>query len=406
MDLFRAACIIRADSPAISDGILAVDQGRIAWVGRSLDAPRGTLHDLGHVAILPGLINAHTHLELTSFEGRIRRQPLWTWFDELLKLIRTSNFSSIGPDAIKKGAAQSLCAGVTCVADISRTGINVAALRDSPIRKVCFLELISGAMLPPNDAESLRAAVTQALAHQTEDILRIGISPHAPYTVSKFDLHAATHLALAWRLPIMMHFLESPEEADWLEGRGDLSAYLLARKLPTAHEEPPISVVAFLGASNLLATKPILAHVNYPPDTLVPLLADSGASVVFCPRAHDYFGHSPHRWRDLLAAGINVCLGTDSLASNESLSILDEMRFLARKAPGVESIELLRMGTVRAANALGMSDVIGDLQPGLMADFVTIPCDKNMAAIECVLQGDASVTGTWIAGHQVYSSAT
>ncbi len=406
MDLFRAAWIISAEAPAISDGILAVDQGRITWVGRSVDAPRGTLHDLGRVAILPGFINAHTHLELTSFEGRIPRQPLWTWFDELLKLIRMSDFSSMGPDAVRAGADQSLRAGVTCVADVSRTGMNLAALRDSPIRKVCFLELISGAILPPNDAESLEVAVTQALTQQMNDTLRIGISPHAPYTVTKSDLQSAARLAREQRLPLMIHFLETTEEADWLAGHGDLSSYLLARKLPTAHEPPPTNAAAFLEDSNLLPTKPILAHVNYPTAGLISRLAQSAASVAYCPRAHHYFGHSPHRWREMLAAGVNVCLGTDSLASNESLSILDEMRFMARQDTPIESSVLLRMATSNSAKALDMSDVIGDLRPGLFADFVTIPCDNSSAPLDHILKDDSPVSGTWIAGRNVFSLST
>lgn len=406
MDLFRAAWIISADAPAISDGILAVEHGRISWVGRSVDAPRGTLHDLGRVAILPGFINAHTHLELTSFEGRIPRQPLWTWFDELLKLIRTSDFSSMGPDAVRAGAGRSLRAGVTCVADISRTGLNIAALRDSPIRKVCFLELISGAMLPPNDAVSLNVAVTQALALQEDDTLRIGISPHAPYTVTKSDLLAATHLSRERRLPLMMHFMETAEEVDWLAGHGDLSTYLLARKLPTAHEPPPTSVAAFLLETNLLTARPILAHVNYPTAGLIPRLAEVGASVAYCPRAHHYFGHSPHRWREMLAAEVNVCLGTDSLASNQSLSILDEMRFIAQQDSPVESNVLLRMATSNGAKALGMSDVIGDLRPGQFADFLAIQCDTTSAPLESILRTESGVTGTWIAGRNVFSLST
>lgn len=406
MDLFRAAWIIGAESPAIRDGILAVNDGRISWVGPSDAAPRGTLHELGRVAILPGFINAHTHLELTLFEGRISRQPLWSWFDELLTLIRTADFSSIGPDAVRAGADQSLRAGVTCVADISRTGMNIAALRDSPIRKVCFLELISGAMLPPHDAESLRVAVSQALTNPEDDTLRIGISPHAPYTVTKFDLQAAARLALERQLPLMMHFLESPEEADWMEGRGDLSAYLAARKLPTAHESQPTNAASFLVDSGILATKPILAHVNYPAAGLISRLAESGASVVFCPRAHDFFGHTLHRWQEMADAGINVCLGTDSLASNESLSILDELRFVARQPATAGSSELLRMATSRAAKALGMGDRIGDLRPGLFADFVTIPCDKASAPLDAILQDESTVSGTWIAGRNVYSLAS
>ncbi len=402
MDLYRADWIIPALAPPIRDGILAVTDDRISWLGPAVDAPDGTLHDLGHVAILPGFINAHTHLELTNFHGRIPRQPLWTWFDELLRLIRTTDFASIGPAAVRAGAELSLDAGVTCVADISRTGLNVAALSGSRIRKVCFVELISGAHMPPNDAESLSDAINRASAFAKGHELIIGISPHAPYTVTRDDLTAAARLATARNLPLTMHFLESQEEADWLGRRGDLSAYLTARRLPTALAPPPTDAMCFLESCGVFAANPLLAHVNYATNAVIARLTNEKVNVVFCPRAHDFFGHPPHGWHDMLNAGINVCLGTDSLASNESLSILDEMRFLMRRDEKLDSQTLLRMATINAAQALNLHDHVGNLSAGLLADFVVIPCETAATdPLRAILYDNAPVTGVWISGRRL-----
>ncbi|MEK6644702.1 MAG: amidohydrolase family protein [Planctomycetota bacterium] len=402
MDLYRADWIIPALAPPVRDGILAVTDDRISWLGPAVDAPDGTLHDLGHVAILPGFINAHTHLELTNFLGRIPRQPLWTWFDELLRLIRTTDFATSGPDAVRAGAKLSLDAGVTCVADISRTGLNVAVLSASPIRKVCFFELISGALMPPNDAESLSDAINRASAFTKGHELIIGISPHAPYTVTRDDLTAAARLATARNLPLTMHFLESQEESDWLNGRGDLMKNLTVRRLPTALAPPPTDAMDFLESSGVFAANPLLAHVNYVSDAVITRLANEKASVVFCPRAHIFFGHPPHRWQDMLLAGINVCLGTDSLASNESLSILDEIRFLMQRDEKVESQTLLRMATVNAARALKLHDHLGDLSTGLLADLVMIPCETAATdPLRAIMSDTAPVTGVWISGRRL-----
>jgi cytosine/adenosine deaminase-related metal-dependent hydrolase len=133
------------------------------------------------------------------------------------------------------------------------------------------------------------------------------------------------------------------------------------------------SATARLNRAGVLSSKPLLAHVNYADDALLEWMTGTEATVVWCPRTHRFFGHAAHRWREMLARGINVCVGTDSLASNDSLSILDELRFVRQAAPDVEPDLILEMGTIRAAGGLGLAAEVGSLRPGKLADFVAVP---------------------------------
>src|SRR5262249_16674901 len=163
---------------------LVVEDDRIAWIGRFSEfksqSPKREILDLGDTAILPGFINAHTHLELTGFAGQTQARSLWRWFEDLLRLIGESDFKETGPESVHNGAMAALMAGVTCVADISRTGLNAEVLSRLHIRKVCFLELISGAATVPNDIPSLRARLESLQQYQNPPQQTLGLAPHTP----------------------------------------------------------------------------------------------------------------------------------------------------------------------------------------------------------------------------------
>jgi cytosine/adenosine deaminase-related metal-dependent hydrolase len=385
------------------------------------------------------LVNAHAHLELTCYRGQLSPQPLWDWFFRLLAMRFAPGGAEREQAAVAAGAAESLAAGVTCVGDISRTGVHVAALRGSPIRKVCFLELISGAFAPPNDVPSLEAALRQAVeashqpsavppaaaqssragTHPSSFVLHpsslpanrsslitshsslLGLSPHALYTVTWDDLVGTAALARRHDLPVTIHVLETVEEAEWLaRGGGYLEDFLQRCKLPTTGMHPTGGAIERLARAGLMDCRPLLAHVNYIDDAELSRLAATKASVAWCPRSHRFFGHAPHRWREMLAAGVNVCLGTDSLASNESLSILDELRYVRALVPDFPSDELLTMATIRGAIGLRLDGEIGSLERGKLADFIAIPWDARGPAAPAanLLDGAQRITGVWING--------
>ncbi len=386
---------------------MAVEDGTIRAVGPYSDTiqhlPRvaeAAIHHLGDSILMPGFVNAHAHLELTCYRGRLARGRLWDWLEALIALRLEPGAAEAESGAVLQGAAESLAAGVTLLGDISRTGISVEALGASPIRKVCFVELITGARAGARDAASLKTAVYQARRFTRPGELLLGVSPHAPYSVSCEDLRAAAALALAIRAPLTMHLLETLEEREWFAGR-DGPAGRFADRLGLG---PPdrTSPIEHLSEAGLFRVRPLLAHVNYATDDEIAALARRGACVVWCPRAHAFFGHEHHPWRPMLAHGMTVCLGTDSAASNDSLSILDELRWLRGQAPDAPPQILLSMGTLDGAAALGMSNLVGSLKSGKRADFVTLPLDSGggREPLANLLDGRAAVSGVWIDGRR------
>jgi cytosine/adenosine deaminase-related metal-dependent hydrolase len=416
--ILRAAWVVPVSSPPIRNGAVEIRDGLIARIGAADDMAPATnefAEDLGDVAILPGLINAHTHLELTNYAERLDPAPLWDWIAALIALRRAPGAAEIERDAVMRGARLSLAGGATCVADISRTGDAFDVLLSSPVRKVCFLELISGASMPPANAAQLRAAAGEWMRRIGDrSDARVGVSPHAPFTVNRDDLRGAADVARELDLPMTMHLAETREETEWLANRSGALATFLSRLGGRAESGMPGGAIRdVLADLNPLITRPILAHANHADAAAIAAIAGSGCSVAFCPRAHAWFGHVDHPWRAMRAAGVNVCLGTDSLASNSSLSMLDEVRFLRRAAPDVAPHDLLEMATRNAARALRWDDVIGDLSPGKAADLIAVPMESSQRArvvslssndaapvdpVAAVLDGASPVSSVWING--------
>ncbi|MBX3396347.1 MAG: amidohydrolase family protein [Phycisphaerae bacterium] len=388
MTIYRARCIAPVATPPIDDGCIAVDGTRITAVGPTADIrdhrPSGTpLIDLGDVIVTPGFINAHAHLELTAYRDMIPAEPLWTWIEKLIELRRRPHAARLEQEGIGAGIDESIAAGVTCIGDISRTGAATAALAASPIRAVAFIELISGAREEPCDCASLIRAVETAKKMHQSDRLRVGVSPHAPYTVTPIDMMHTLEFAAEQQMPATIHCLETRDEADWLAGRpSGIQAFLSGVGSPNAQSDAAMQASGALWGPAFEAARPLLAHVNYPTSDDMSRIANVGASVVFCPRAHRFYGHTNHPWRKLFSAGINVCIGTDSAACVPTLSIRDELATLS----GTDPDDLLRMATINGAQALRWSDEIGTIEPGKRADFVAIdlaemPGDEPITAV-------------------------
>ncbi len=405
MNIYRARWLIPVEGDPIEDGALAVDAGRIVAVASaSALRARGPVEDLGDCLLLPGFINAHTHLELSCYRDQLPPEPFWDWIEGLIRLRRSPDAPAHERAAVTAGAEESLACGVTCVGDISRQGIHVEPLRKSPIRKVCYVELMSGALQPPNDIASLADRYASLSEYADPDRLRIGVSPHAPYSVMPSDLRAVAEFVRRRDVGVTMHVAETPEEIEWLaRGGGRVELFLSRYGFPTADVPAGANAIDRLAASGLLAEAPLLAHLNYIDEASLTRLAASNATVVWCPRAHAFFGHAGHRWRELLAAGVNVCVGTDSLASNRTLSVLDELRFLRRQHPEADPNVILEMGTIRGANALRLGNQIGSLKPGKRADFVCVPATATGAAdpVRNLLDRDSPADRTWIAGQRI-----
>ncbi len=411
LELYKAKWIIPVDAPPIESGAILVDAGRLVAVGEqravSSAAPSGTAqHDLGEAMIVPGLVNAHAHLDLTCYRGMLPAGPLFPWLDALIALRRRPGSFQAEQRSVLQGAAESLALGVTLIGDISRSPSTASALANSPIRKVCFLELISGAGQRPFDVPTLIEGLDSIQTGAIPGCLMPGVSPHSPYTVTADDLVSTLRLARERAIPSTIHYLETVDEIEWLAGRdGAIGQFLLRVNSPNADAGP--SIAAAIASPEFEVARPLLAHVNYPSDEEITRISRSGASVVWCPRAHAYYGHREHRWRDMLAAGINVCIGTDSAACVPSMSILDELREIRRSAPEIDIGELLRIGTLGGAAALGMAEETGSLAVGKRADFVVFESHGNTAADSLVAMTDGaeSLRAVYLDGRSVSGPA-
>ena len=402
--ILRAAWVVPVGSPPIRDGAVTVAGERITGVGPWAAAERGgaaRVVDLGDAVLTPGLVNPHTHLELTCYAGRLASGPLWEWFGALLAQRRLAGRLERERRGAHEGAWESLRAGVTCVGDISRTNNSWIALREVPIRKVCFVEVLSLANDPPRDVDELLAAVD---AIEPGPRLHVGISPHAPYTVTADTLRGAIELATRRHLPWTMHLAETPEEIAFFRGDPDalpemIRALCRQRGVVPPGQPPGVWLARITDG----LTPGLIVHGNYLDDDDARRLVDSGHTLVYCPRSHRFFGHPSYPLRRFRDAGVRLLVGTDSLASNESLSVLDELHVMhARIDPALSPTDLLRMATLDAAAALGLAGAVGSLEADKQADIAAFPIPPDTAdPTRALIEQAPCPVGVWVAGRRV-----
>ena len=348
--------------------------------------------------LTPGLVNAHTHLDLTNSADSIQRVPKFTnW---IFQIIGKRTPSTVGP-SVREGVQQSLAGGATTVGDIDGTGESVQILRDTPIRKVVFFEVLG--FSGEHTAKGLsRLAAYLGAPPAPDSLLTSALSPHAPYSTSA-DIYRQ---CVASGASVCTHIAETEEELELLSsGTGAFLDYLEAFGISTAEWVPPQQTpVQYMETLGVLRKDSLLVHCNYLTNADVTTLAESSASVVFCPRSHHYFYHTDHPILRLLDKGINVAIGTDSLASNWSLSPLDEFKFLAHTQPCIRPETLFDMVTCNGPKALGLAQV-GRLEKGWQADIIAlqIPNDGR-PAIEQILDSSSENLLTVVGGQVCYTS--
>ena len=403
----------------IENGLVEMVESRIVDVRRAAKHESGaSLVDCGDAVLLPGFVNAHTHLELTHLAGKVPprgasgpRGPspaahagpadFADWLRRLVgKLRETQDDPEVVTASVNAGATACLRAGVTTVGDITRLPrIARPALQYGWLRVVSFGEVIAVG----GRRARLRARVKAAADNAYDsDRLSAAVSPHATYTCDRRALRACKGAAEAANLRMCMHLAESQEEeACTLTGTGPLADFLRSVGLwDDSVRHPGLRPVECAEELGLPSPRMLFAHVNYISDAEMARLARAGAHVAYCPRTHAAFNHAPHRFREMRTAGINVCVATDSLASNPSLSVLDELRYLRSAFADVDNGALIAMGTLGAAEALGLGDLVGSLVPGKQADVVAVPLQPAGARdpLENLLRSDLPATQVYVAG--------
>jgi cytosine/adenosine deaminase-related metal-dependent hydrolase len=400
--LLRAAHLLTMTGPVIRDGAIVFDRYQIFAAGPAAavrqDHSDAQFVDLGDSIILPGLVNAHTHLELSNIEQLPAPASLVDWILALLQRRSTSDSDAAIPDAVERGIRESLRHGVTAVGDVTlNPAITRSVLRDSPLRGVSFGEVLGMAGRAAQMEARLAAAVDRS--HERQD-LRAGIEPHAPYSLELRGYARCLDEARRRHMPLTTHLAEAPDEASFLNDHSGPFRQKFWNAIGAWSDDVsrapggPIRAMANLG---LLDYPTLLAHVNYADDDELNILARGKASVVYCPRTHAYFRHPPHRFAEMLARGINVALGTDSTASSPDLNLMDDLRLIHRQYPDLDAITIFEMATARGAKALGMENRIGRLAPGFAPDFCI--CDvKSNRPLHELLEREIPPREVWIAG--------
>ncbi len=401
--ILKAAWVVPVTSPPIHAGYVEIADGRVVAVGAvsALPSTATQVTDLGNVILTPGFVNPHSHLELSCYANLLKPARFWNWIEQLIRLRSKPGQLERERDAVIDGARQSLRAGVTCVGDISRRNCAWPVLKQLPIRKVCFVELLTLADHPPRNPDELRRGAREVVE---DELLTVGISPHTPYTVPFDQIRSAIALADEIRRPWTMHLAETPEEVAYLRGeKGALSPTIEKLLAQCGIKAPHCSPIALLAECSQGVRPGSIAHANYVTDDEFGQLADVGHVVIYCPRSHHFFGHSPHPFMRMRAAGVTVALGTDSLASNDSLSLLDELHYVRTQvANPPPPDELLQMVTLDAARALNLDEQIGSLEPGKQADLSAFSCAPNINdPIRALIDSPAPANAVWIAGRPV-----
>lgn len=406
----RADWLVPVTAPPIPDGaVLVAAGGRVAAAGPDAAVPRppGVPElRLRGAALVPGLVNAHTHLELTGLGGRAEEADFVAWIGTIRRLK-----AERGPEeylaAARAGIRQGWASGVTTVADTGDSGAVLRALAELGGSGVAYQEVFGPDPGQAGESQAaLRAAVAMLRPVQTERA-RLGLSPHAPYSVSGALYAAVARLAAEEDLPLAVHVAESAAESALLaDGTGGFAAAWERRGItpPAAGVTP----VEWLERHGVLGPRTLCIHAVRVGAMDVGRLRAAGAAIAHCPLSNLRHGHGAAPLSALLDAGLRVGVGTDSEASVGATNLLAEAR-AARAIAGLDARSALALATTGAAAAIGLAAEVGQLSPGAWADVVAValPADAAARAVEeaVLASGAADVIGTWVGGRPVFRQA-
>jgi cytosine/adenosine deaminase-related metal-dependent hydrolase len=411
---YHARWVLPISASPIENGTVGVQDGRIAHVGPRAQAPHASRNvDLGDAVLMPGLVNVHTHLELTAMRGFLEDLDFARWIMRLNAVKRAVLDRESMLDAARLGVIEGLRHGVTTFADTCDSGVAFDAMLDMGVRGIMYQEVFG-----PDPAAcgraltELRDKVVALRARETQ-LVRVGVSPHAPYTVSDALFAAVALLAASERLPIAVHIAESREEARFVEqAEGVFADGLRARGIDVTVRGS--SSIELLESTGVLSARPLLIHcVRVSPED-VARIAASRSSVAHCPISNAKLGHGVAPLLQLLESDIPVGLGSDSVASNNRMDMLAEARAaaLAQRARAARhdvlgAREVLHLATLGGARAIGLDGDIGSIEVGKAADLTAFalkpdatPVHDPEAAVVFALPG-TSATLVIVAGREL-----
>jgi cytosine/adenosine deaminase-related metal-dependent hydrolase len=398
--IVRARIVVTMDGPPIENGAVAVSAHRIVDVGRFDEIKTrnaGETLDLGEQALLPGLINTHCHLDYTSLRGKIPPQKSFTNWIRAINAEKAKLSPKDYVASINEGFAEAKRFGTTAIANLTAFP-ELNPKIEAPIRTWWFAELID--VRAPERAKELVDRAVESIGRARRPRAPWGLAPHALFTASKDLFHRCQHIAERDKILLTTHLAESREETQMFrDATGPLYEFLknIGRSMDDCGNKTPVEL--FVGALGDRALPGwIVVHLNELTESDFELLErwNSKFHVVHCPRSHNYFGHSPFPFERLRALGFNICLGTDSLASNESLSLFAEMRAFQKEFPNVSAEGILRMTTVNPGRALRQEHALGRIRRGFEADLVAVPCSGSTDVFEQIIAFDGHVDSIFV----------
>ncbi len=408
--LLRARILLPVSAPPVENGAVLLSANRVLAVGSWRDlAARAHVPtvDLGPVILLPGLVNAHCHLDYTDMAGLPPQKEFPDWIKGLLALKAAASYTDYA-EAWLRGAKMLLRTGTTTVADIEAVPELLPDLWSAtPLRVFSFLEM-TGVNSGRKPADILREAVAKIKSLHSERG-SVGLSPHALYSTTPSLIRQTAALARQRNWRVTTHLAESRSEWEMYDGRnGSMFDWLKGQR--DMSDCRGLSPVQQARHCHLLGRDFLAVHANYLDGGDIAALADSGSSVVHCPRSHAYFGHAPFPFQKLRDAGVNICLGTDSLASvivngraKPQLNMFTEMRSFAAAHPDVPPETIARMATQQGARALGREKQVGALFEQGLADLIAIPFQgKAEDAWAAVVHHTGPVAASMIDGQWVH----
>jgi len=382
--IYSASWVLPVSSAPLEHGAVAVDGPLIVGVGKAAEValrfPDARVESFGQSVIIPGLVNAHTHLELTALRGYLENEEhdFFAW----LRKLTLARLERMTPDDIRVsatwGACEAVRAGITCVGDASDAGVmSMLALHDVGMRGVVFQESFGpDPRLVEENFAKLKTKVSE-LRELEDNLVRVGVSPHAPYTVCAPQLESIAQFATNEALPLMMHAAESAAEDLFMRtGTGIFADGLAKRGIEWM--APRVSTVRYLQQVGILDCQPLLAHCIHVDDEDIQMLKVNGAKVAHCPKSNAKLGHGRAPFAKFVEAGVAVGLGSDSVASNNTCDVIEEARFgvlSAVKNPSLTAARMLTVATAGGAQCLGLEGGIGVLREGYQADLVVVGLD-------------------------------
>jgi cytosine/adenosine deaminase-related metal-dependent hydrolase len=378
LQLYRARWVLPLTSPPLPDGVVAVRDDRVIGVGaRPAEIPGATgarVTDLGEVIVLPGLVNAHTHLSLTTLPRDLPRGDWFAWMAAAARAAAALTPTEVRA-AVRAGADESWRLGTVLVGEVTTRpeGTDEIAAQGSLSARV-FFEFLG--ISEPRARERFEAARDRAaaLVGQGHIRLRPGLSPHAPYSVWP-DLWREVGQRTAERTPYLTtHLAEPPGEDEFLlHGTGPVRDYLDRLGVwDGSFPVPGRSAVSLLDEAGVLGPRSLLVHGVHLTPADLPRLVATGTPLCLCPRSNARLGLPLAPVGAFQDAGIPLCLGTDSRAGNDDLSLWAEMRALRELAPELPAEAILRMGTVNGARALGFPELATGIRPGAAARLLIV----------------------------------